>query len=123
MAFPSFSNGTVSVTFARGYETPSLVRRIPTQIVQRGGDRTAQVYTVTPRYRVWTLQFRNITSTEHADLIAFLEDASVNFAAFSFTFTDTDSATYTVRLGNTEIAPMRSAANTYTVTIELVEEP
>jgi hypothetical protein len=123
MALPSFSKtGLTTVSFSRSY-LPSSGRRqpVPRQRVGRSDGGTYEVLTLGPPDVQVQLEFRLLPLADVEALDTFLGTAGVNFSEDTFTFTDTDASTTTVRLLDYAATPVTPQA--YDVTIHLVEEP
>lgn len=122
MAFPSFSkSGVTTFTFSRGDTFPHVRRVVPRQRVGISEAGSVHVATLSPPEYEHVLTFEGLSATDYTALQAFLTDPLINWAAFSFTLTDVDSATYTVRyLGGLDMPQV--SAGRYNVTIRLREE-
>lgn len=98
MAFPTFTKaGVASVFLSRGDTYPT---RKPIQARQRIGKSHAgevHVATLSPPEYLHVLTFSGLTTTDRANILAFLNDPLVNWAQESWAYSDVAGVTYTVR--------------------------
>lgn len=119
MAFPSFSkSGVTTFTFSRGDVYPHRRTVVPRQRLGIAEAGTVQVATLSaPEYQ-HVLTFEGLSASDYSALLTFLTDPLVNWAANSFTYTDVDSATYTVRyIGGLEMPQVSSGRFSATLTL------
>lgn len=123
MAFPQFSKvGVTTFVFSRGDLFPT---RKPIQARQRIGKSHAgeiHVATLSPPEYLHLLTFTGLSTTDRTNLLAFLLDDDVNWAEGSFTYTDVNSVTYTVRYLDGALSFEETSPGQWAGTITLREE-
>ena len=116
-----FSNGTVSWAPDRG---PALGLSDPTQINQPEArtDGTTRYLYDKGTDNEFDLPFERLTRTDYDALKTFLAHATVNWKMTTFTYTDQDSTTHTVRLVNDRLQFAQVAFDQYSGSIQLRKE-
>jgi len=98
MPFPTFSKaGVPTVILSRGDVYPTRLTVTPRQRVATTNAGAVQVATYSPEETQHRLSFVDMPTADRTALLAFLRNALINWAAFTFTYTDVNAATYTVR--------------------------
>lgn len=123
MAFPSFSKtGVTTMTFSRGDIFPT---RKPVQARQRiGKSESGQIQVATlslPEY-LHLLTFTGLATSDYTNLLTFLTDDDINFAENTFTYTDVNGSTYTVRYLDGALDAQETSAGQWMMTLTLREE-
>lgn len=119
---PTFSKaGVTTVTLSSGATFPYNDPRIPNQFVGVSDDNTIRVAVLGSPRKVLVIPFEQLTATDKAAIIGFLENPLVNYAQASFTYTDEDGVAATVRFLQPELSlPEQSktvASGTLTLTV------
>jgi len=101
MALPSLSkSGVTTMTFSRGDAYPRPQLGDDGQLIGESEAGTIRIATLRAPVEFITLNFAGQTRIPTADYVAlkaFLQDPLINFRANTFTFTDVDASTATVR--------------------------
>lgn len=123
MALPSLSKaGATTVTFSRGYSWPRPTPGDERQLVGVSEGKQVRVATLSVPEEFIVLDFANQTALPAADytnLSTFLRNTLVNFRAFTFTFTDTDGTTFTVRYWGGLLDFVQTSSELYQGTLTL----
>ena len=122
---PTFSKaGAATFTFDEGVDFPIGRGDAPDQSVGEATGGAIQVKTYSSAVRqVHTMTFRLNSLDSYDDLYNFFDDSNVEWRANSFTFTDSDGNTYTVRLWQDGIGYTWIAENIFVVSLVLRVEP
>lgn len=126
MALPTFSHASMTtLTFSKGNIFPSddSVRE-PNQIVKFTESGQVKVATLSQRILFLPVVFVRLPQADIDNLIAWFEDANINWAESAFTWTDAFSTAYSVRLVSRSLRIIRSAPALFNVDMMLrVEVP
>lgn len=107
MANPTFTKSGVSVSplvLSRDALMPFVRPRVLNQFVGVSDANTVKVASVGAPLETIVIQFAQLTRTDRDNIIAFLADPLVNYGENSFTYTDSDGVSSTVRFLDTELA-------------------
>ena len=122
MPNPTFSkSGVTTLTFSQGNLAPSVIDEAPRQIINEAENGSQSVYTLSGTILTHTLQFQDLPSTDHDNLRTFLRNSAINYSSSTFTYTDSDGATHTVRYVDSTLRRTRNATGTYDLSITLRE--
>uniref|UniRef100_A0A6M3KLL2 Uncharacterized protein n=1 Tax=viral metagenome TaxID=1070528 RepID=A0A6M3KLL2_9ZZZZ len=121
MASPTFSKaGVTTLTFSDGESFPITRTDSKRQLrgIAMGG--SIKILTLSSNQEQYIdLIFNQLTSTDITNIKAFLDDANINWSANTFTYTDSESNTFTVRFWNDALIYNRIFLNLYAVSIRL----
>uniref|UniRef100_A0A6M3L8P2 Uncharacterized protein n=1 Tax=viral metagenome TaxID=1070528 RepID=A0A6M3L8P2_9ZZZZ len=121
MASPTFSKaGVTTLTFSDGESFPITRTDSKRQLrgIAMGG--SVKILTLSSNQEQYIdLIFNQLTSTDITNIKAFLDDANINWSANTFTYTDSESNTFTVRFWNDALIYNRIFLNLYAVSIRL----
>jgi len=108
--FSKTGNTYTPLSFGRGRTLDSGGYYEPKQKKTETGGGSVQVCDIGVATRYKTCNIDNITPTIYNQLVNFLKDSTVRWSGKTFTFTDEDSATYTVRYWGEQLEeiPMKS---------------
>ena len=122
MPYPAFAkSGVTTVTFSQGSLTPDLIEEEPSQVQSEGEDRSLTVYTLAPAILIHTLSFQDLPASDLTALLAFLRDPLVDYAANTFTYTDSDGNDHTVQYVSRSLQRPRNATGTVAISLQLRE--
>lgn len=123
MPYPQFSkSGMTTLVFSRGNVYP--VQRIytPRQRVGRSYAGTYRVATLGAADEQLPLVFERLPLADYTALVAWFQNALINWAANSFTYTDSASVATTVRYLAGQLDMPEVAAGLYSVQLDLIKE-
>lgn len=101
MPVPTYSkSGVATFTFEKARFLPVRKPKTPGQIIGKAGGNQVKVANVAPVEQLFMVVVDRVTSTQEANLRTFIEDSNINYSLNTFTFTDENSTTYTVRFWN-----------------------
>ena len=127
MPYPTFTqSGVTTVVLSRADQWPRPVEGDEGQLTGQTAAAVVRIATLRPPVEFLTLNYTgeaSMTQTDYVALAAFLKDPLVNFRALPFTFTDVDSASYTVRYWSGFYQLQRVAVNAWQGRIQLRIEP
>lgn len=99
MGFPSWSDGTTTVTFSVGARTPFVPSTfLPAQIEQEASDRSLQVVDLAPAIELFERTYEGIPADELASFLSLWQGSTVKYKLFSVTWTAEDATATTVRI-------------------------
>lgn len=79
---------------------PYIPKKEPDQIIRIAEGKFLKIYHFSATVRSFSLHWDRMKETDRDNLVGFLEDATVNYGENTFTYEDSESNTYTVRLWN-----------------------
>ena len=124
MAYPTFSKtGMTTLTFARGNVFPSLHSYEAVQRIGRSYAGTFRVATLRVPDEAFTLAFERLPLADYTALVGWFTHTLLNWAANSFTYTDTAGVATIVRYLAGNLSMPEVASGLYNVTLELLKEP
>lgn len=98
MPNPTFSKtGVTTFTFEKARFLPVKEPRVQNTKRTVAGGGQVKVAKHGERVRFFDIIINRVSSSNRDDLITFLEDTNIDYDLNTFTFTDEDSNTYTVR--------------------------
>lgn len=98
MAAPTFSkSGVATVTFSKGRFYPIDSPQQPNQIINEAEDGTFYGAELGNPVTFIEARFERVPLSDATNVFAFLNDSNVKWSLNTFTFTDEDGTTYTVR--------------------------
>jgi hypothetical protein len=122
MALPSFTAlGLAAFTFSRGPEAPETRLYRPRQTVQTSDAGRLFVYTYGREEVQHQLSFSALSRSDWEGLLAFFR--AVNWSETAYTYTDTEGVAWRVQLVAGGLQAVRSAVDTYSVAITMLEQP
>lgn len=123
MALPQFSKtGMTTLVFSRGNLFPSLHRYDAVQRIGRSYAGTFRVATLRDPDETFVLIFERLPLADYTALVAWFTNPLINWAANSFTYTDTASVATVVRYLNSTLAMPEVSAGLYNVALECLKE-
>jgi hypothetical protein len=123
VALPRFTKATMTdLVFSRGNLFPSLHRYDAIQRIGRSYAGTFRVATLRAPDESFVLLFERLPLADYTALVAWFTDARINWAANSFTYTDTAGVATVVRYLNSTLTMPEVAAGLYNVTLECLKE-
>lgn len=122
MPNPSFSKtGVTTLTFSQGNVAPHTIDEGPRQVINEAEDGSQTVYTLSGPIITHSLIFQDAPTSDHAALLTFLRNDNIDYTANTFTYTDSDGGTHTVRYVDRTLRRTRNATGTYDLVLTLRE--
>jgi hypothetical protein len=105
MAKPQFTktaNAYTPFVFEKARFLPANQPITPRQLIGIAGGGRVKVTDLGDPDEFFEIRINRISKTNRDNLLGFLQDATVNYSLYTFTFVDEDSASHTVRLWDSE---------------------
>lgn len=105
MAKPQFTktaNAYTPFTFEKARFLPANQPITPRQLIAVAGGGRVKVTDLGDPDEFFEIRINRVSETNRNNLLGFLQDATVNYSLYTFTFIDEDSTSYTVRLWDTD---------------------
>lgn len=123
MAYPTFSKtGMTTLTFARGQVFPDEYLFNPGQLIGYSEAGQVRVATLSDPEEIVPLLFERLPQSDVDTLVAWLRNPLINWAANTFTYTDTTSVAMTVRMVDRSFVRQQVASGLYDVRLTLRKE-
>lgn len=123
MARPTFQKtGVTTVVTSKASTFPSGTPLTPNQFVGVADDNTIRVFSLGTARRHLQVVLQQLTSTDIANLEGFFTDPLVNWGVNSFTYTDEDSTSYTVRFLQPVFDPQQVSDNNFNLQLTFTVE-
>ncbi len=94
--------GVTTYTFPKGTALPFSQPITPNQIIGVTGGGSIKVANLGDAEQQFIIALNRVTKTERDNLLAFIQDANINYSQYTFTYTDEHSVARTVRFWETE---------------------
>ena len=102
-SLPTFSkSGVTTYTFTKAPFTPHHKPLKQHQNIGISGGNQAKVANKGAATELIQIIMNRISSTSYNNLLTFIQDTNINYSLYTFTYTDVDGNTYTVRFFNTK---------------------
>ncbi len=105
MAKPQFTKSGNSYTpfiFEKARFLPANQPITPRQIISVAGGGRVKVTDLGDPDEFFEIRINRVSKTNRDNLLGFIQDATVNYSLYTFTFIDEDSVSHTVRLWDTD---------------------
>lgn len=116
MALPQLVKAGVSISpvvLTRGSIFPKVSPLILNQFVGVSDANTVQVAVIGSPLQTISVQFVQLTTQDATNILAFFNDAAVNYGQEEFTYVDEDSVSHTVRYLEQEFVVPEESDNSF----------
>lgn len=110
-------SGVTTVTLSRGSIFPSAEPYIPNQFVGVSDSNVVRTAVLGDARQILEVPFAQLTSADITNLRNFFQNSLINWGENSFTYTDEDSNSFTVKYIQPMFKPERDSSGNFSITL------